>query len=135
MFAPAVLATAGNNVLQQWKISLSTCSLSEIWKRFLLWTLQELLFFSIHRTFMVIQGCKEELNFRWSQGSCLPFLNLVDLFFPRLLYMDFFNKHWDKLRFGIDFTLPMQFGQLCMSLTKKCRCKEGKANSQHQSRI
>lgn len=53
--------------------------------------------FGVHRTFMLAQGHMAELNFRHSQGNCFHSSNQVDLFFPRCLYVDFFNKDWDKL--------------------------------------
>lgn len=61
-----------------------------------------LLFFCIHRSFVVTQLHKVELNFCPRE---IVFTSVIQLICSSLLHMNFFNEHWDKLSiyYGVHF--------------------------------
>lgn len=130
MSAPAVLANAGNNVLQQWKIFLTMCSLSETLKTSCCRPCKTCSFFSIHRTFTVTQGHKTELNFTPRE--------IVFTFLTQLICSSL-GSHTQTFSmniringaFAMEFTFLTQFGQLYISTTEKHRLKEDNTNSVH----
>lgn len=61
-----------------------------------------LLFFCIHRNFVVTQVHKVEFNFSPRE---IVFTFVIQLICSSLLHMNFFNEHWDKLSicYGVHF--------------------------------